>query len=35
MAFHDGFVSQLVGRTAVIDRDGNRAAVRVRVKIDR
>jgi CBS domain-containing protein len=24
MAFHDGFVSQLVGRTAVLDRDGAR-----------
>ena len=22
MAFHDGFVSQLVGRSAVVDRDG-------------
>jgi len=27
MAFHDGFVSQLVGRTAVIDRDGARTSV--------
>ncbi len=27
MAFHDGFVSQLVGRSAVVDRDGTREVV--------
>jgi CBS domain-containing protein len=27
MAFHDGFVSQLVGRTALLDRDGTRTPV--------
>jgi hypothetical protein len=27
MAFHDGFVSQLVGRPAVVDRDGARESV--------
>jgi CBS domain-containing protein len=27
MAFHEGFISEMIGRTAVVDRDGKRATI--------